>query len=121
MVQAAEETIKVFENFYKLHQMHIKFTLDTNLSERDVMESMLREILKSESYQTLRVLGEGDQFGEQALRSADGPGWRTASVKTAEECHLVSIGYDDFWKIVNKIIKGKLERRVEFLKAMPLF
>lgn len=46
---------------------------------------------------------------------------RTASVKTDVETVLVSFGSKEFWRIAEKIIKGKFDRRIDFLKSLPLF
>ena len=92
------------------------------MTERDILETMLIEILKAEEHKVVKVLQEFEQFGEQALKSQEGPGVRTASVQVKdEELHVVSIGHEDYWKIVSKIKRGKLERRVEFLKKISIF
>ena len=50
------------------------------MNDRDVTESLLFEILNASNQKLAAVLIEGDEFGEQALRSPGGPGQRSATV-----------------------------------------
>lgn len=120
-MKAGQELVRIFANYYKLQSIHEHFKADPKLQEREIIELMLIEILKAEQYKVVRILTEFDEFGEQALRSPQGPGVRTSTVQVHEECHLVSISYEDYWKIVYKIKRGKMERRIEFLKSISIF
>ena len=85
--------VKVFVAVHKLESLHAKMKEDTSLSEQDILENMLKEIIRSKNAKMIAVLREGDSFGEQALVNKDKPGLRTASVKTdTEPTVLVSFG-----------------------------
>ena len=84
--------VKVFVAVHKLESLHAKMKEDTSLSEQDILENMLKEILRSKNAKLIAVLREGDSFGEQALVNKDNPGLRTASVKTKDQTVVVSFG-----------------------------
>ena len=85
--------VKVFVAVHKLESLHAKMKEDASLSEQDILENMLKEIIRSKNAKMIAVLREGDSFGEQALINKDKPGLRTASVKTdTEPTVLVSFG-----------------------------
>ena len=57
-------------------------------------------------------------FGEQAaLRE----GYRSASVRTTEDCHLAYLESDDFDHLYRVHFKAKVDRAIYFLKTIPLF
>ena len=84
--------VKVFVAVHKLESLHAKMKEDTSLSEQEILENMLKEILRSKNAKLIAVLREGDSFGEQALVNKDNPGLRTASVKTKDQTVVVSFG-----------------------------
>ena len=84
--------VKVFAAVHKLESLHAKMKEDASLSEQDILENMLKEILRSKNAKLIAVLREGDSFGEQALVNKDNPGLRTASVKTKDQTVVVSFG-----------------------------
>ena len=92
VTEAAKATVKLFVAVHKLESLHAKLKEDTSLSEQDILENMLKEILRSKNAKLIAVLREGDSFGEQALINRDKPGLRTAAVKTTGETVLVSFG-----------------------------
>ena len=84
--------VKVFAAVHKLESLHAKMKEDASLSEQEILENMLKEILRSKNAKLIAVLREGDSFGEQALVNKDNPGLRTASVKTKDQTVVVSFG-----------------------------
>ena len=81
-------------------------------------ENMLDEMLHDMHSRVVCHLKELDWFGEQAsLRESK----RTASVRATEDTHLAYIEKEDFLRIYNSIMKAKQDRRIQFLKAVPLF
>ena len=94
------------------------YEADMNISEMDRIEKMLDEILHDLKVRHLRCLRDGDQFGEQALLREH---IRTASVRCTEDTHLAYISDRDFKKIYENIMKVRFDRRIQFLKAIPLF
>ena len=80
-----------------------------SLSELELSEKLLDEILHDMKVHQLRSLGAGDMFGEQApLRE----GTRTASVRCTEDTHLAYVGRDDFLKIYTNIMKVRYDKRI---------
>lgn len=79
---------------------------------------MLDEILFELHVAVVATLKDGAQFGEQAmLRDCI----RTASVRAMEDTHLCYVTKHDFGRLYESIKKAKLDRRVQFLKSIPLF
>ena len=57
-------------------------------------------------------------FGEQAaLRD----GIRSASVRTTEDCHLAYLEKEDFDHLYKVMLKGKVDRAIQFLRTIKLF
>ena len=91
---------------------------DKNLAEMERTEKMLDEILHDLKVRHLRSLRDGDQFGEQALLRDN---IRSASVRCTQDTHLAYISSEDFQKIYDNIMKVRYDRRIQFLKAIPIF
>ena len=79
---------------------------------------MLEEILYDSHSSVKCYLKEDDMFGEQAaLRD----GFRSASVRATEDCHLAYLSKEDFDHLYSIHMKAKVDRGIQFLKAIPLF
>ena len=82
------------------------------------IEKMLEEILYEANSKEKRLLMDGDMFGEQAaLRD----GYRSASVRTTEDCHLAYLEKEHFDHLYNVHLKAKVDRAIQFLRTIPLF
>lgn len=82
------------------------------------IEKMLEEILYEANSKEKRLLTDGDMFGEQAaLRD----GYRSASVRTIEDCHLAYLEKEDFDHLYKVHMKAKVDRGIQFLRTIPLF
>ena len=91
---------------------------DQAYSRTGKIEKMIDEVLYLQSARVIRELNQGDMFGEQALIRS---GQRTASVRCKDICYMAYLDKEDFDRLYNNIIKGRQDRRIQFLKAIPLF
>ena len=94
------------------------YASDESLTELEKCECMLDEILHDQNIRKVNELKDGDMFGEQAILREN---VRTASIRCMEDTHLAYITKSDFQKMYNSIMKAKQDRRIQFLKAIPLF
>lgn len=94
------------------------YALDESLTDLEKCECMLDEILHDLNIRKVNELKDGDMFGEQAILRDN---VRTASIRCMEDTHLAYITKSDFQKMYNSIMKAKQDRRIQFLKAIPLF
>lgn len=94
------------------------YASDESLTELEKCECMLDEILHDLNVRKVNELKDGDMFGEQAILREN---VRTASIRCMEDTHLAYITKSDFQKMYNSIMKAKQDRRIQFLKAIPLF
>jgi len=94
------------------------YASDESLTELEKCECMLDEILHDLNIRKVNELKDGDMFGEQAILREN---VRTASIRCMEDTHLAYITKSDFQKMYNSIMKAKQDRRIQFLKAIPLF
>ena len=116
-----EFKIKVAETLAKMYGdpvLNKMYLSDDSLSEEEQYEAILDEILFQNKVRHIATIKDGAQFGEQAiLRDSI----RTASVRCMEDTHLCYITKADFERMYNNIMKAKQDRRIQFLKAIPLF
>ena len=91
---------------------------DSSLTEMQACEKVLDEILHDLKVRYVCTLTDGAQFGEQAVLINC---VRTASIRCVTDTHLAYITDTDFKKIYENILKAKLDRRITFLKTIPLF
>ena len=66
----------------------------------------------------MHTLTAGDQFGEQAVLRES---LRIADVKCSEDTHLAYITKEEFERVYSNLMKGRYDRRIQFLKSIPLF
>ena len=71
VTEAAKAMVKIFATVHKLERFHAQLKEDPVLSDQDVLESMLKEIIRAQTTKLIGVLREGDSFGEQALKNKD--------------------------------------------------
>ena len=98
-----------------IKELHMHEPTKTQVQRCD---AMFDEILHDMHSRVVCHLTASDWFGEQAsLRDTT----RTASIRCTEDTHLAYIEKEDFLRIYNSIMKAKQDKRIQFLKAVPLF
>ena len=115
-----QNKIKIAETLINMYgdKKLLAFYTEQKMSKLMKLEKMLEEILYESQSTVKAYLKEDDMFGEQAaLRD----GVRSASVRATEDCHLAYLDKEDFDYIYQIHWKAKVDRGIQFLRAITLF
>lgn len=112
--------LKIAEALVMLYgdKILLEYYTQRKVSKLQKLEKMLGEILYDSKATVKGYLKEDDMFGEQA---AIRDGVRSASVRATEDCHLAYLVKEDFDYLYQIHLKGKVDRGIQFLKAINLF